>query len=367
MWSQPVEGKKGKKYRFFERFRDPVTGKVTTVSVTMDRDTTVSRKKARELLAAKAPAALLPSDLTFSQAAEIYIAAQKKELKPSTTGRNARQMKALARILGGTTPVNKLTAGYINRCFDATGESNGRINERMTRLKAMLRWCYENDYISDISYLQKLKPRPNPIRKEKLAEKYMELEELSAVLKAMDGQPKWQLVTLFLCLSGLRIGEFIALEDADVGAEYITVDKTYSFEDGVVQTAKTDASVREVFVQPELAACIREIRKRIRLEKLRLGYQSRLFCPDEDGGYLRYDSYRQFFGDVTERVIGRRLTPHACRHTMTSLLAGAGVPIETISRRLGHEDSAVTRKIYFHITERLKERDNALLTAVSVF
>ncbi len=64
MWSQPVEGKKGKKYRFFERFRDPVTGKVTTVSVTMDRDTTVSRKKARELLAEKAPAALLPSGLT---------------------------------------------------------------------------------------------------------------------------------------------------------------------------------------------------------------------------------------------------------------------------------------------------------------
>jgi integrase len=367
MWSQPVEGKKGKKYRFFERFRDPVTGKVKTVSVTLDKDTTVSRKKARELLAAKAPGAFAAADLTLSQVMELYITAQKRELKVSTTARNARQMKALARILGGSTPIGNITAGYINQCFAASGEDNGRLNERLTRLKAMLRWAYENDYVADISYLQKLKPRPTSKRRERSAEKYLEAEELAAVLKAMAECPKWRLVTLFLCLSGLRIGELIALTDADVGQEYIHVSKTYAFENGWVQSAKTDASVRDVFIQPELAACIKDLRILVRFEKLRLGYQSHLFIPDEDGGFLRYDSYRQYFGDVTERTIERRLTPHACRHTMTSLMAGAGVPLETIARRLGHEDSAVTRKIYFHITERLKERDNALLARVSVF
>ena len=102
------------------------------------------------------------------------------------------------------------------------------------------------------------------------------------------------------------------------------------------------------------------------MEKLRFGYHSDLFLPSCSGGYLHYDAFRKYLGDKTQAAIGRRLTSQACRHTMTSLFAGAGVPLETISRRLGHEDSGVTRKIYFHITEKLKERDNDIVRAVSV-
>lgn len=368
MWIEEVAGKNGTRYKFCERIKDPMTGHVKKVSVTLDKNTTVTRKKARDLLAAKIPTAFTPPDrLTLSQVVELYNDAQRKELKESTTARNRRQMKALIRILGGDTPVSRITAGYVNQRFAASGESNSRLNERLTRLKAMLRWAYSNDYLPDIGFLAKLTPRPDQTRKEKLLEKYMETDELSAVLDAMTSQPKWALFTRFLCLSGLRIGEAAALTDLDVGPEYISVSKTYNVEVGLIPTPKTDASNRDVYIQPELAACIKDIRMYIRLEKLRLGYQSNLFFPHESGGYLHYDAFRQYLGDKTQATIGRRLTPQACRHTMTSLFAGAGIPLETIARRLGHEDSAVTKKIYFHITERLKEHDNDLIRAVSIF
>lgn len=37
------------------------------------------------------------------------------------------------------------------------------------------------------------------------------------------------------------------------------------------------------------------------------------------------------------------------------------VQVDVISRQLGHEDSALTRQVYFHRTEKLKERDAAII------
>lgn len=57
---------------------------------------------------------------------------------------------------------------------------------------------------------------------------------------------------------------------------------------------------------------------------------------------------------------------HELRHTHTSLLLEQGVSIDTISRRLGHENSRITREIYLHVTEKLKERDNEQLARISL-
>lgn len=40
------------------------------------------------------------------------------------------------------------------------------------------------------------------------------------------------------------------------------------------------------------------------------------------------------------------------------------VVYDLISRRLGHEDSKITRDIYIHITEKRKEKDNELIKNV---
>lgn len=47
-------------------------------------------------------------------------------------------------------------------------------------------------------------------------------------------------------------------------------------------------------------------------------------------------------------------------------ITAAGVPLEVIGRRLGHNDSKVTREIYFHVTESLKDKDAALLDAITL-
>jgi len=56
--------------------------------------------------------------------------------------------------------------------------------------------------------------------------------------------------------------------------------------------------------------------------------------------------------DKTE--LNSNIKPHSLRHTHTSLLAEAGVGLEEIMDRLGHQDDDVTRKVYLHVTTDMK-------------
>ena len=81
---------------------------------------------------------------------------------------------------------------------------------------------------------------------------------------------------------------------------------------------------------------------------------------------MHYYDYAKYLREVSKRVIGREITPHTLRHTHVSLLAEAGVPLETISRRLGHSGSKVTKEVYLHVTKRLEEQDRERISNTSL-
>lgn len=43
-----------------------------------------------------------------------------------------------------------------------------------------------------------------------------------------------------------------------------------------------------------------------------------------------------------------------------------GIGIDAISRRLGHSDSKVTKEIYLHVTERLREKENEQIKGLKI-
>lgn len=376
MYSQAVDKNNPKgKTRFFESYRNPQTGVLRTVSVTLDKNTAQSRKTAYNVLHARIEAIL--RDLTPMQSTELslselisrYNLDQEQDLtiRESTWTRNHRQMKAVLRIVGDVQ-VNNLTAAYVNDCFRNCGESNGTINERIVRMKAMLRWANQNGYLKDVSWLSGIKTYHSTESREKLLEKFMDSEELARLLASMKVE-KWKLVTEFLALSGLRIGEFIALNRSDVSTDnenpienVIRVTKTYYVNGSTVtQNTKTDASTREVFIQPELKEVIDRIEEWRTAQDLT---DCEIFFPNEKSGYMSYHAYNKYLRENTESILGRRLTAHALRHTHTSLLAEKGIPLETISRRLGHGDSEITKQVYLHVTKNMEEADRKLLESV---
>lgn len=361
--------------RFFESYKDPVTGKKRVVSVILDRNTTQTRKTAQRILAEKIKQRIAEStktpetDLTLGEVTERFLTALEQEgvVRDSTIKAYRMTSKKLLEVIEPDTPINTLTAVFINDQLRSSGNSTAWINRCAHRLKHTLKWANQNGYLQDSSLISGIKTYTNREAKEKLRDKYLEPEELELLLESMD-KDCWRYVTLVLALSGLRIGELIALDVSDITYDtetprnaFISVRKTCY--DGVIyQHTKTESSSRDIFIQPELEDILEKIKK-WREEKFG---NTNILIPQFNGKRINYSSYNAYLKKRSREVLGRTVTAHALRHTHTSLLAEKGVPLEVISRRLGHEDSDITRKIYLHVTKGVEESDRALLRKISL-
>lgn len=354
------------KYRM--PYVDMISRKQKTVSIIMDKQSIANRKIAKRTLEEKIETIMSEdpkAEVTLRMLADAYLADRERYVKPQTLIRNTSVINSTIKELGEGILITDLTLPYIKSRFLKAYPKAVTYNENVKRFKTMMHWAYMNDYLPNNSISDKLQFLPDN-KKERIEDKYLEKDELKKLLDEMANE-RWNLVTKFLALSGLRIGELVALKDSDISQEYILVNKTYQMQTGTVSdTPKTDASNREVYLRPELAKVVKEIRSEERKARFRNGIKSDLFICWDDGDYFHYDAYRKYLGETSEKIIGRRITPHALRHTTASLLIADGIPLETVSRMLGHEGSKITKKIYVHITKTLQERDNSILKNANV-
>lgn len=365
MWIE----KRKDKYLAVERYKDYMTGTVKRVSVTIERDTPQSRNKANAILQAKIDALRKPDleskAITLKMVKESYIQYQTKIYKQSTVHRNENILNIVLGILGPETLCDRLTAGSIMRALLDTGKGNTTINTYLTRLKAMLRWGYQNDMCPEIS--GKLKKLPDMSEREKILDKFLEREDLKTLLAGLN-EKHWKNLTQFLALSGLRIGEAQALRysDLDLKNRLIHVQLTFSRISKDVTTPKTTDSVRDVYMQDELLRLCRKLLTGAKRQALEHGYQNDLVFCGLDGKYTSYDVYEKYLRENGQRILNRKITSHVMRHTMTSLFAEAGVSLDVISRRLGHHDSKITRDIYYHVTKIQRKKDHEAVRKISI-
>jgi len=360
MWEQTRNGT----LYLCERSYDQRTGRSKTVSVKIPKDTASARKEAVKRLTAKLEEAK-PKKMRLSDLIDLYEAELERTVRVSTYKRNCCSLNTMLGILDDIY-LDYLTAGYVRTKLLATGKANNSMNELLKRFKAMLMWAYRNDFIGR-EVADKLTLFRDDTKKERIADKFLEKEELQKLIEAFDIE-RWALTTEFLALTGLRFGECAGLNAEDVGQEYISVTKSWSENFRTLGDPKTKSSIREIYIQPELAEVIKKIRLCMMKQKMMLGYEDRgYFLTGVDGDRIGYAAYAKQLAIATEKAgIEKHVTPHVLRHTMTSLFAEAGVPLEVISRRLGHDSSDMTREIYLHITKTHKEKDNQKVKGVTL-
>ena len=364
MW---IEKTKNGKYQYRESYVDPLTHKKKSVSVVLDNKSRLTQKiaqhaldeKIRERL--KCPAAS-QKNITFEELRALYIDWQYKNLKDQTAATNENKLGVIGRLLGDDVVVNNLTARYVKERLKA--EKPCTFNDRIKNFKAMIRWAYRNDLVSDISYLdkiQKIKDTPIRIKDE---DKYLEHDEIGLLLSNFI--PKYRLLTQFLILSGLRIGELLDLEvrDIDYKKREIDINSSFSLVLQASSSVKTETSARTIYIQDELLSVMKDIDQYRRDIARKNNMIISWFFPNEKGGRLQYPAYAKYLKENSFKMLKRVITPHALRHTHTALMASAGIPLEQISRRLGHSDSRITKEVYFHVTEKLKDAENARLKEV---
>lgn len=300
----------------------------------------------------------------MSDVVALYLNEHQRTWKPSSYVRIESHFKQILKIVDGY--MNELSAGYIRNKLIESGKSNRTINDYQRTIKTFWRWAYRCDYVDTQEVADKLLTLPDQPKKERIQDKYLEPYEVKKLLNAIPKEfERWELLTRFLVLTGMRIGEVIALNDVDVWGSVIHINKTYDTKNRIVTEPKSLKSRRDIHIQPELKECVDDIRTYERYQRDIFGYQTDLFFPSPEGCFLDYQAYNKYIGELTEEVIGRRLTPHAFRHTHCSLLCGK-LSLDEIAARLGHEDSKITRLIYMHRTEEMRKKEAEKLDKITL-
>lgn len=159
----------------------------------------------------------------------------------------------------------------------------------------------------------------------------------------------------FMLLTGVRNAEMCGLRWADIDFDkkvvHIKRNRLYSKQFGIYEKLpKTKTSMRDI---PLTDALISD------LQKYMDWFRQADECFDErlDEYYLAVSEYRlpvfpQTIGNwlrTYEKQWGVKLVScHGLRHTYCSLLLSQNVPIQTVSKYMGHSDSTVTLKVYSH-------------------
>jgi len=158
---------------------------------------------------------------------------------------------------------------------------------------------------------------------------------------------EYKSLVLFLGLTGLRIGEALALNCRDIDLERNLINANKSIATGesgrLLNTAsptKTGES-RSVPITPALQESLEQATHgKSKTEPVFVG---------RGGGRLNYGWFRRaIFVPAAERAGLERTTIHTLRHTCASLLIQMGTPVTTVSHILGHASVKMTLDVYSH-------------------
>lgn len=179
-------------------------------------------------------------------------------------------------------------------------------------------------------------------------------------------------IFIFLANTGLRIGEALALnhEDIDYENKIVNVNKTLSRvkireklpEDSeqsyeyIITEPKTNTSNRIVDLNNTAIWALKEIDRR---NKERSIVKSQFVFSSELGNFFNPRSIEDTMKRVCMRAGIEYYGLHSLRHTFASRCFQKGIPVEIVSKILGHSSPTITTKVYIHIMPHMK-RDAVL-------
>ncbi len=194
---------------------------------------------------------------------------------------------------------------------------------------------------------ERVKP-PKVRRKES---RYLDEVGAAAIFEALEDEPIQFAVAIKLLLyTGLRRGELCGLEwsDIDFIKDTLTVRRNtlYVPQLGIYDdTPKSESSNRVIKMSVDLSAMLRDYQKWQSEYAENMGtawtFSNRLFTA-RDGTVMNPETMSEWFRDFIKRKNLQEISLHGLRHTNASLMIAAGIPIRTVSERLGHASPTTT-------------------------
>ena len=383
MWIEKLENSKGIRYKYNERFTNPATGQTVKVSITLNSNARRYHRQALDMLekkfndkyimkmnAAANQHKAIMEELTFEQVASEWLEGISKRIKPSTAivYRNAVNaiMEHIPAGVYFTNVSPAMIEKVINQIYYDEKKSHGYTIILLTRIRQIFKYAKKANYIKDISDFEKIKLDRRPATAKELskaADKFLNRDELRDCLEQLQRiNKRIGLMMEFIALTGLRIGELLALRVQDYNKEKssININGTICINipngaDGKRGTPKTASSYRNV----DLSNRARQILDWFILENKKSAQWNRARYVDRGYIFTTKNGFPYHYTQVSTALTkvhleGKNITTHIFRHTHISLLAEIGEPLKVIMSRVGHSNANTTLKIYTHVTAKMK-------------
>ena len=348
-----IEKTKNNKYKFIETYTD-YFGNRKKVSVTLEKNTKQFQNKAYEILQEKIRKSvdIFNVEYKFLDCFEQYIEHKRKTVKPTTFQTYNIIYNQIIKN-SQNWRLSEIKARHILSIFN---ENERNLQHKIVILKDFIKWCYKKDYIDDINFLKKI-DTPKRVAKEK-EKLYLEKKEIEDILLFFNKYELIYMIIKILLNTGLRVGELLALNYSDLNGNTLSINKT-EYRGIVYNSTKTKKSTRNIAINQEVIQILYKLKQRQINSKILAFNDNRIFAGVNKISYTSFVEYLNSYKPI-------HLHPHIFRHTHASLLIENGVSVETVSRRLGHEDTIITKKIYIHLTEKLKEKEDRIFREIVI-
>lgn len=290
---------------------------------------------------------------TFAELVEAWLRASALETRGSSqlTYRTQMARHALPRL--GDVPLGRLSRQDLQDVLADMvdqGYAAGTVHYTRALLHAACAYAVDTGLLPT-NLAQHLKcPKVEPADKRILSQ-----AECWQLLDGVRGTT-YEAVPVLALTTGLRLGELLGLQWADVDWQAGTLAVCRTVARGAagltVNPTKTRAGKRPLLLTDIGLAALK--RQRARDAELRLAAgpawtENDWVFPNHVGRLYWCENYRrEVWRPLVARIGLPDLRPHACRHSLATILAALGVPPATAQRILGHSRVTTTLDVYVH-------------------
>ncbi|MGF3113520.1 tyrosine-type recombinase/integrase [Facklamia sp. P9177] len=370
MW---IEDLPNGKYKFCERYEDPLTGKTKKVSITNLKKTKAIREQMLIKLQEKINKNLNELDvrsIPFSELIDKWLVIDDQKSIGQTKITHKVHTDKFKEVLGDLK-TDKITASVFNNYLLSLTEKNlayvtvaGYKNTLSLILQFGKKLGYFQTNLHEELQIEKLNvTKTNP-------DKYLEKEEIDIIINYLETTKRSEMARIIKLqlLTGTRINELLSLdfeEQIDFKNKTVNINRNYNHALKEFGPPKHGSS-RIININQE---AINLFKEQIRCTKMKMikykqidSSNSLLFIT-RNGRILDPGSLNR----IIKKIPGleKEVTTHYFRHTFIVRMIENKIPFHLIAEHVGHKNTRMIEDIYYHFSDSMKSELKSAIDELS--
>ena len=314
------------------------------------------------------------SALTLAEYFEEWLAG-KSNVKGSTKANYKEWFKWLSAVMGKKKlqQIEKADVKKVQAKLVKDGKKPATVNSAMGLLFQIMKQAKQDGIITvnPCEGIRSIKGKREE-RAVNTIHRALTKEEQAAFMKAAKGEWLYNMID-FMLRTGVRSGEARGLRWRDIdgkkGLIHIRNNRTFD-ENGkdCDDTPKTETSVRDIPITPEIEAILDRQRQQLRTMFGNIQGLNDTVFKSVQGKAVTSPGLRIAFDRILFRMEASKhgiepITPHALRDTFATRAIEAGMNPQTLKTILGHSSLAMTMDLYAHVLPDTKREEMEKIAA----